>query len=42
MMPHGSTGGKTGESEEYQTWLTEDDDDIWGTRRNDITTGWIE
>ena len=42
MMPHGNAGGKAGESEEYQTWLTEDDDDIWGTRRNDITTGWIE
>ncbi len=42
MMPHGSGAGKSGDNEEYQTWLTEDDDDIWGTRRNDITTGWIE
>ncbi len=41
MMPHGGAG-KGGDREEYQTWLTEDDDDIWAPRREDITTGWIE
>ncbi|BCJ35011.1 hypothetical protein Athai_25140 [Actinocatenispora thailandica] len=42
MMPHSGAGTGRKEPEERQTWLTEDDKDVWGPRWEDQFSGLVE
>lgn len=42
MMPHAGSGAHKKDPEERQTWLREDDEDIWGPRWEDQFTGLVE
>ncbi|HEY3505808.1 MAG TPA: hypothetical protein VGN37_23850 [Actinocatenispora sp.] len=42
MIPHNGSGAGKKDPEERQTWLREDDEDIWGPRWEDQFTGLVE